>query len=208
MRETIGNLFNHLFSLRQSLFFPVVLGRILLTTLVHSGTWKDTDGALRESFIFTYLMNNNVIFSIFIRYWISNFWIGSPRLSHSSWLFSLLINLYVLYIFFSFESFFRNTHCKYSLKVCTLTFHPLSIDIQHRHFNIYLHFHKKLAWKFYLFIFLNTLKILFLCNFYWSGWEVRYHCFLKVLKTLIFSSRFIISIFKINFYWSIVGLQC
>ena len=116
----------------------------------------------------------------------------------------ILCDLYI----FSFESFFRNMHCKYSLKACTLTFHPLSIDIQHRHFNIYLHFHKKLAWKFYLFIFLNTLKILFLCNFYWSGWEVRYHCFFKVLKTLIFSSRFIISTFKINFYWSIVALQC
>ena len=134
MRKTIGNLFNHLFSLRQSLFFPVLLGRILLATLVHSGCWKDTGGALRGSFIFTCLMNNNIIFSIFIRYWISNFWIGSPRLSHSSWLFSLLINLYVLYIFFSFESFFRNMHCKYSLKVCTLTFHPFSIDIQHEHF--------------------------------------------------------------------------
>lgn len=105
MRKTIGNLFNHLFSLRQSLFFPVLLGHILLATLVHSGCWKDTGGALRGSFIFTCLMNNNIIFSIFIRYWISNFWIGSPRLSHSSWLFSLLINLYVLYIFFHLSPF-------------------------------------------------------------------------------------------------------
>ena len=112
MRETIGNLFNHLFSLRQSLFFPVVLGRILLTTLVHSGTWKDTDGALRESFIFTYLMNNNVIFSIFIRYWISNFWIGSPRLSHSSWLFSLLIN-FMWFIYFFIWVIFQ----KYALQI-------------------------------------------------------------------------------------------
>ena len=134
-----------------------------------------------------------------------NFWIGSLRLSHSSWLFSLLINLYVFYILFSFESFFRNIHCKYSLKVCTLTFHPLTIDIQHRHFNIYLHFHKKLAWKFYL---LKHFKNLSLCNFYWFGWEVRYHCFFKVLIALIFSSRFIISTFTINFYWSIVALQC
>lgn len=61
MRKTIGNLFNHLFSLRQSLFFPVLLGRILLATLVHSGCCKDIDGALRGSFIFTYLMNNNII---------------------------------------------------------------------------------------------------------------------------------------------------
>ena len=129
MRETIGNLFNHLFSLRQSLFSPVRLGHILLATLVHSGCWKDTDGALRGSFVFTYLMNNNIIFGIFIRYWISNFWIGSPRFSHSSWLFSLLINLYVLYVFFfSFESFFRNMHCKYSLKVCTLTFRHVDIS--------------------------------------------------------------------------------
>ena len=37
MRETIGNLFNHLFSLRQSLFFPVLLGHILLATLYIQG---------------------------------------------------------------------------------------------------------------------------------------------------------------------------
>lgn len=61
MRKTIGNLFNHLFSLRQSLFFPVLLGCILLATLVHSGCCKDIDGALRGSFILTYLMNNNII---------------------------------------------------------------------------------------------------------------------------------------------------
>ena len=113
MRETKGNVFNHLFSLRQSLFFPVLLGHILLATLVHSGCCKDTDGALRGSFIFTYLMNNNIIFSIFIRYWISNFWTGSPSLSHSSWLFSLLNNLYVLYIYFFIWVLFQ----KYALQI-------------------------------------------------------------------------------------------
>ena len=207
MRETIGNLFNHLFSLRQSLFFPVLLGHILLATLGHSGSWKDTDGALRGSFIFTYLMNNNIIlvYLLGIEYQISELDLQDCPILPDCFLYWLILcDLYI----FSFESFFRNMHCKYSLKVCTWTFHTLSIDIQHRHFNIYLHFHKKLAWKFYLFIFLNTLKILFLCNFSWSGWEVRYHCFFKVLKTLIFSSRFIISTFKINFYWTIVALQC
>ena len=157
MRETIGNLFNHLFSLRQSLFSPVLLGHILLATLVHSGCWKDIDGALRGSFIFTYLMNNNIIlvYLLGIEYQISELDLQDCPILPDCFLYWLILcDLYI----FSFESFFRNMHCKYSLKVCTLTFHPLSIDIQHRHFNIYLHFHKKLAWKFYLFILLNTLK--------------------------------------------------
>ena len=157
MRKTIGNLFNHLFSLRQSLFFPVLLGHILLATLGHSGSWKDTDGALRGSFIFTYLMNNNIIlvYLLGIEYQISELDLQDCPILPDCFLYWLILcDLYI----FSFESFFRNMHCKYSLKVCTLTFHPLSIDIQHRHFNIYLHFHKKLAWKFYLFILLNTLK--------------------------------------------------
>ena len=157
MRKTIGNLFNHLFSFRQSLFFPVLLDRILLATLGHSGSWKDTDGALRGSFIFTYLMNNNIIlvYLLGIEYQISELDLQDCPILPDCFLYWLILcDLYI----FSFESFFRNMHCKYSLKVCTLTFHPLSIDIQHRHFNIYLHFHKKLAWKFYLFILLNTLK--------------------------------------------------
>ena len=89
---------SHCFSLSSWVIFS-------LATLVHSGSWKDTDGALRESFIFTYLMNNNVIFSIFIRYWISNFWIGSPRLSHSSWLFSLQFNFMCFIYFFHLSPF-------------------------------------------------------------------------------------------------------
>ena len=102
-------------------------------------------------------MNNNIIlvYLLGIEYQISELDLQDCPILPDCFLYWLILcDLYI----FSFESFFRNMHCKYSLKVCTLTFHPLNIDIQHRHFNIYLHFHKKLAWKFYLFIFLNTLK--------------------------------------------------
>ena len=137
------------------------------------------------------LMNNNIIFGIFIRYWISNFWIGSPRLSHSSWLLSLLINLCFIY-FFHLSSFseicIANIVSMSAHWLSTLLALIFNTDIL-----IYIFFFISLLERFIYF--LKHFKNLSLCNFYWFGWEVRYHCFFKVLIALIFSSRFIISTF-------------
>ena len=45
--KLLGNSLNHLFSWRQSLFFPFPWGHILLATLTYSEYWKDPDGTLR-----------------------------------------------------------------------------------------------------------------------------------------------------------------